>query len=72
MWQLELADRALSALGLEDHLAVVVAHNDTDHAHWHLVVCKVHPDTGKAASLGRSGLRLSKVAERGNASTAAS
>ena len=31
--QLELADRALSALGLEDHLAVVVAHNDTDHAH---------------------------------------
>ena len=62
--QLELADRALSALGLEDHLAVLVAHNDTDHAHWHLVVCKVHPDTGKAASLGRSGLRLSKVAEQ--------
>ena len=62
--QLELADRALSALGLEDHLAVVIAHNDTDHAHWHLVVCKVHPDTGKAASLGRSGLRLSKVAEQ--------
>ena len=42
----------------------LVAHNDTDHAHWHLVVCKVHPDTGKAASLGRSGLRLSKVAEQ--------
>ena len=62
--QLELADRALSALGLEDHLAVLVAHNDTDHAHWHLVVCKVHPETGKAASLGRSGLRLSKVAEQ--------
>ena len=62
--QLELADRALSALGLEDHLAILVAHNDTDHAHWHLVVCKVHPDTGKAASLGRSGLRLSKVAEQ--------
>ena len=32
--QIELADRALSALALEDHLAVVVAHNDTDHAHW--------------------------------------
>ena len=62
--QLELADRALSALGLEDHLAVVIAHNDANHAHWHLVVCKVHPDTGKAASLGRSGLRLSKVAEQ--------
>ena len=62
--QLELADRALSALGLEDHLAVVIAHNDTDHAHWHLVVCKAHPDTGKAPSLGRSGLRLSKVAEQ--------
>ena len=62
--QLELADRTLSALGLEDHLAVVIAHNDTNHAHWHLVVCKVHPDTGKAASLGRSGLRLSKVAEQ--------
>ncbi len=62
--QLELADRTLSALCLEDHLAVVIAHNDTNHAHWHLVVCKVHPDTGKAASLGRSGLRLSKVAEQ--------
>ncbi len=59
-----LAERALGALGLEDHLAVVIAHNDTDHAHWHLVVCKVHPDRGKAASLGRSGLRLSKVAEQ--------
>ena len=62
--QLELADRTLSALGLKDHLAVVIAHNDTNHAHWHLIVCKVHPDTGKAASLGRSGLRLSKVAEQ--------
>ena len=62
--QLALGDRALSALGLEDHLAVLVAHNETDHAHWHLVVCKVHPDTGKLVSLGRSGLRLSKVAEQ--------
>ena len=50
--QLDLPDRSLSVLALEDHLAVVVAHNDTDHAHWHLVVCKVHPDAGKAASLG--------------------
>ena len=29
-----------------------------------MVVCKVHPDTGTAASLGRSGLRLPKVAEQ--------
>lgn len=59
--QLELADRALSAVGPRRPLAVVVAHNDTDHAHWHLVVCKAHSDTAKAALLDRSGLRLSKV-----------
>ena len=32
----EFADHARSALGLEGHLALVIAHNDTDHAHWHL------------------------------------
>lgn len=60
---LEVADRQLHALGCSDRLAIAIAHTDTDHAHFHLVICKVHPDTGRAASLHRSGLTLSRVAE---------
>ena len=61
---LEVAARQLKALECTDRLAIALAHTDTEHAHFHLVVCKVHPDTGLAATLNHSGLQLSRVAEQ--------
>ncbi len=43
-----VADRLLERLGLAEHQAVIVAHRDRDHAHLHIMVNRVHPETGKA------------------------
>jgi hypothetical protein len=44
----EVADAVLHRLGLSQHQALLVAHQDRTHAHVHLLVNRVHPDTGKA------------------------
>ena len=41
----KVVDRTLHDLGLDGHQAVLVAHNDTDHPHVHVMVNRVHPDT---------------------------
>ncbi len=56
-------DRSLEALGLEGHEALIVAHEDTGHPHVHVIANRVDPETGKAATLGNSKLRLSRWAE---------
>ncbi len=56
-------DRSLEALGLEGHEALIVAHEDTRHPHVHVIANRVDPETGKAAKLGNSKLRLSRWAE---------
>ena len=56
-------DRSLEALGLEGHEALIVAHEDTGHPHVHVIANRVDPETGKAAKLGNSKLRLSRWAE---------
>lgn len=43
-----VADRLLDRLGLAEHQAIIVAHRDRAHAHLHLLVNRVHPETGKA------------------------
>ena len=43
-----VADRVLGRLGLTEHQAVIVAHRDRAHSHVHLLVNRVHPETGKA------------------------
>ena len=43
-----VADRVLDRLGLAEHQAIIVAHRDRAHAHLHLLVNRVHPETGKA------------------------
>lgn len=43
-----VVERTLTDLGLEEHQAFVVAHDDTQHQHVHVMVNRVHPDTGKA------------------------
>ena len=51
------ARRVLKALGLRDHQAVIVAHDDTDHLHVHVMANRVGPD-GKAASDSQSYARV--------------
>ncbi len=57
------AYETLAVLGLTKHQAVLVAHNDTDHAHVHILVNMVSPIDGRAASLSNSKLKLSKWAQ---------
>lgn len=42
---------SLKVLGLQDHQAVMAAHNDKDHLHVHIVVNTIHPETGRTAPL---------------------
>ena len=57
-------DGSLQALGMEDRQAVVVAHNDTDHRHLHVVVNRVSAEDGRAANRSNDRLKLSRWAER--------
>lgn len=41
-----VADRVLDALNLKGHQVVIVSHGDRDHPHMHLLINRVHPDTG--------------------------
>ncbi len=43
-----VADRVLRDLGLADHQALMVAHQDRAHPHVHVMVNRVHPETGVA------------------------
>lgn len=40
--------RVLKHLGLEDHQAIIVGHDDKDHLHVHAVVNRYHPDKSQA------------------------
>jgi len=42
-----VADRLLARLDLPEHQAVLVAHRDRPHAHVHIVVNRIHPETGR-------------------------
>ncbi len=51
--QIEQAvDITLAELGLTGHQVVYALHRDTDHDHLHLVVSRVHPETGKVVKQG--------------------
>ena len=60
---LEACSEALEALGLEEHHALAIAHHDTDHIHVHLIVCTIHPETGRSNALSHSALTLQRWAE---------
>ena len=42
------ADRVLRDVGLAEYQALLVAHDDRAHPHVHLMVNRVHPETGRA------------------------
>jgi len=54
-------DRVLKSMGLEEHLALVYAHNDRRHEHVHVVVNAVHPVTGEPWDSSYSKLRMNAV-----------
>ncbi len=43
---IETAQSFLKHMGWEEHQALLVAHNDTKHPHIHLIINRVHPETG--------------------------
>ena len=45
---MEAATQTLDDLGLSDHQALIVAHNDHDYKHLHVMVNRVHPVKGTA------------------------
>src|SRR5581483_640079 len=57
----QIADRFLADLGLRDHQVVIVAHNDRPHAHMHLMVNRVHPETGRAWDRWQDQVRTQRV-----------
>ncbi len=50
---------ALKALGMQDHQAVMISHTDTPHPHVHVIVNRVHPETGKAINVYKDYEKLS-------------
>ena len=56
----KVVDRTLSDLGLEDHQAVLVAHDDRKHQHVHVMINRVHPETGLAWHTGHDYARIEK------------
>jgi hypothetical protein len=54
---------SLKALGLEQHQAVIAAHNDTAHPHVHIVANTVNPENGRTAPLKFSARALQEFAQ---------
>lgn len=46
--QQDIASMALLLAGLDNHQALIVGHGDTEHDHLHMLVNRIHPDTGRA------------------------
>lgn len=44
---IEAADKYLKHMGWQEHQALIIGHDDTAHPHVHIVVNRVHPETGR-------------------------
>jgi hypothetical protein len=44
---IEAADAFLKHMKWDEHQAVIVGHNDTEHRHIHIILNRVNPDTGR-------------------------
>jgi hypothetical protein len=60
---MDAARESLKTQALEEHQAIILCHTDEPQAHVHIIVNRVHPATGKAATLSNSKLKLSQWAE---------
>jgi hypothetical protein len=59
----EFGLRSLETLGVAEHEALFIAHNDTDHKHLHVIVNRTHPVTGLMAKMGHDQNLLSRLAQ---------
>ena len=57
----EIARRTLDMAGLGEHQALVMGHGDKPHKHLHLMINRVHPDTGRAWSTSHDYRRFDKI-----------
>lgn len=55
--------RSMEALGVVDHEALFVAHDDTPHKHLHVILNRVHPETGLMAKMSHDRNLLSRLAQ---------
>src|SRR5260370_33635914 len=60
-----VADRLLARLDLPEHQAVLVAHRDRPHAHVHIVVNRIHPETGRTWRPWRDWRRIRQALSAG-------
>ena len=59
----QTAHEVLKRLGLQDHQAVIAEHTDEPHAHVHLCVNLIHPETGITNTLSNDGYKLDRWAD---------
>lgn len=48
---IEAGREALAVLKMQDHQALMISHTDTAHPHLHVIVNRIHPETGKAINV---------------------
>lgn len=58
------AEAALSVLGASDRQALIVCHDDKDHAHIHVLVNRVSPEDGRMLSSSFERLKASEWAQK--------
>lgn len=57
----EIAVRTLELAGLGDHQALVMGHGDKAHRHLHMMINRVHPETGRAWSMSHDWRRFDSI-----------
>lgn len=60
---ISLGLRSMETLGVSDHEALFVAHNDTPHKHLHVILNRVHPETGLMAKMSHDQNLLSRLGQ---------
>ena len=58
---IEAADKVLAKIGLAEHQALYFWHVDANHPHMHVVVNRVHDETGKAWDMWKSKEKLERA-----------
>ena len=59
---LKTAQQAVAALGLSDHQTLFMSHKDEPQKHVHVIINRVHPETGVAAPLSNTKKKLQEWA----------